>query len=257
MPFGTARGQGFNTPSIINFQIDNVIFTVNGMFIYSTNPPALGTLKLSIPFNGPGTDRSGNAYLDGVTWYTFSGGTYYASQLFSDTANGASVRFYTAPAPNGPWTLQGIVQVNTSGILALGAAASIELLQPLATFLTILQPGSSSITESWHSLALTTVTGSGNGVNGMRYRYMPFNCILLEWDLNTNSVASNTVIATLPAGWRPITQHNFESTTYGGTMALTTALNPHLFVNTNGTIEITGTNASAFQIAGTALIALD
>lgn len=153
MPFGTARGQGFNSPSIINFQIDNVIFTVKGLFVYSTNPPALGTLKFSVPFNGPGTDKSGNAYLDGATWYTFSGGTYYASQLFSDTANGASVRFYTAPAPNGPWTQQGIVQVSTAGVLALGAAASIELLQPLTTFATVTVPGGSGL-EGWHTITL-------------------------------------------------------------------------------------------------------
>lgn len=257
MPFGNARGQGFNTPSIINFQIDNIVFTVAGMFVYSTNPGALGTLKFSLPFGGPSTDKYGNAYLDGVTWYTFSGGVYYASQLFSDTANGPSVRFYSAPAPNGPWTLQGIVQANSNGVLSLGAAVSVDILQPLATFLTMIQPGSGNVTETWHNLALTTVTGSGNGVNGFRYKVLPFSCLLLEWDLNSNTVGNNVTIATLPANWRPAVAHNIESSSYGGSTALTTGGNPHFTVNPSGTIVTGGFPAVAFQVCGTALIGLD
>lgn len=257
MPFGNARGQGFNTPSIINFQIDNIVFTTAGMFVYSTNPGALGTLKFSLPFNGPGTDKYDNAYLDGVTWYTFSGGVYYATQLFSDVANGPSIRFYSAPAPNGPWTQQGILQANSNGVVSLGAAVSIDILQPLTAFLTILQPGSSNVTETWHNLALTTITGSGNGVNGFRYKFLPFNCLLLEWDINTNSVGNAVTVATLPANWRPATAHNIASGTYGGTAALTTAVNPHWVVNTNGTIVTGATGGNAFSMCGTALIGLD
>jgi hypothetical protein len=111
--------------------------------------------------------------------------------------------------------------------------------------------------EPWHTPALTTVTGSGNGVNGMRYKLMPFNCLLLEWDLATNSVGNNVTVATLPAGWRPATAHNIASGSYGGATALTTGTNPHFVVNTAGTIVTGGFPAINFDVCGTALIGLD
>ena len=114
-----------------------------------------------------------------------------------------------------------------------------------------------ALAESWHSLSLTTVTASGNGVNGFRYKLMPMKCLLLEWDLATNSVGNSVTVATLPAGWRPATAHNIGTGTYGGATGITTGANPHFTVNTNGTIVTGGFPAVAFDVFGTALIGLD
>ena len=251
-----------------------IVFGANGgIFVYS-GTPALGNLITSIA-GAAGIDNVGNAYLRGVVTYQELGPTSFLALQDDVTV----LTWWTATSAAGPWTkASSISSAAGAQVTYVNASGSIEVTTTdvptdggliventtLAGFngygfspSTGLVATIGGVFETWHTLSLTTVTASGNGVNGFRYRLMPFNCLLLEWDLNTNSVASNTVIATLPAGWRPAVQHNFASTTYGGTMALTTALNPHMFVNTSGTIEITGTNGSAFQIAGTALIGLD
>ena len=118
-------------------------------------------------------------------------------------------------------------------------------------------PGSANTLETWHSLSLTTVAGSGNGVNGFRYKAMPDDTLQLEWDLATNSVGNNVTIATLPSAWRPATAHNIASGSYGGSTGLTTGANPHFAVNTSGTIVTGGFAGINFDVCGTARIALD
>jgi hypothetical protein len=112
-------------------------------------------------------------------------------------------------------------------------------------------------TDTWHSLSLTTVTASGNGVNGFRYQLKPDNTLLLEWDLATNSVGNSVTVATLPAGWRPAKAHNIICGTYGASTTITTGANPHFAVNTNGTIVTGGFPAVNFDVFGTAVIGMD
>lgn len=171
-----------------------------------------------------------------------------ALELLSKTADGTSAAWQIIYFdPNGVQYQQAF---GTFAGVTL-PAASVTAIEPGVT--TELSPASGA---QWHTLSLTTATASGNGVNGMRYKMMPDNTLQLEWDINTNS-GNNVTIATLPAGWRPVKAHNIGSGSYGGSTALTSAQNPHLTVNTNGTIVMAGTTAAAFSMCGTARIGLD
>lgn len=172
-----------------------------------------------------------------------------ALELLSKTADGTSAAWQIIYFdPNGVQYQQAF---GTFAGVTL-PAASVTAIEPGVT--TELSPASGA---QWHTLALTTVTGSGNGVNGFRYKVMPGNMLLLEWDLAMNSVANNITIATIPAGWRPSKAHNIGSGTYGTSATITTAANPHFTVNTNGTIVTGGQAAVAFNMCGTAIIGLD
>lgn len=77
-------------------------FEINsgGAFFYG-GTPALGSLILSIA-NSDGTDRYGNAYLQGITNYFDAGGTYLAVRLITGALATA-----TAHGPGGPYSFSG------------------------------------------------------------------------------------------------------------------------------------------------------
>lgn len=182
----------------------------------------------------------------------------------SSAANTAQGLFQLVSAAADGSTLAGGVIYNiTGGLPSNFAHWNYEGFSIDAGSVTAAEPGTGTsdtnpaTAESWHTLSLTTVTASGNGVNGFRYKLLATNTLLLEWDLATNSVGNSVTVATLPAGWRPAKAHNIGMSTYGGSTALTTAVNPHFTVNTNGTIVTGGFPASAFDVCGTALIGMD
>lgn len=80
-----------------------------GVFVYSSSPPAFGTLVDSVAVQA-GTDLSGNAYLGGTTSYAKVGGTFFASNV-----NGGVVNFWTAATAAGPWVSAGSVFVDATG----------------------------------------------------------------------------------------------------------------------------------------------
>lgn len=268
MPFGNARGQGFNSPAILNFDVDNVVINPKGLFVYSASIPALGNLIASIVFGTANvTDKAGNVALPGQTSYVFQSGTYQALNIYNGQVN-----WFSAPTMAGPWTegsgIDGRADVFNVGAGTGGSGMQFLVQQDLFRFLdglsgmdwtpsTGLVAISGGTDQGWNILALTTVTGSGNGVNGIRCKLLPVNAVLLEWDIATNSVANGVTVATLPANCQPAKAHNIASGTYGGTVALTTAVNPHFTVNTNGTIVTGATGGNAFEMCGTALIGLD
>lgn len=252
-----------------------IVFGANGgIFVYS-GKPAANNLIYSVAGSG-GTDPYGNVYLEGAVGYGLIAGNFVATQILDGV-----ITLYdgvTLGSEAGGWTAgggfggsQGIVGMNTSVTLPVPiqvtaasnsfivGAASVTGGNSAVDFV----PGKgwtaqvSGVDETWHTLSLTTITASGNGVNGFRYKLMPFNCLLLEWDINTNSVGNGVTVATLPAGWRPATAHNIASGTYAGAVSLTTAVNPHWTVNTNGTIVTGATGGNAFSMCGTAIIAMD
>lgn len=67
MPFGNSRGQGFNTPVLLNFAAGNTIINPNGYFQYDGSPAA-GNLIYSNT-SATGTDKFGNNYLAGESFY--------------------------------------------------------------------------------------------------------------------------------------------------------------------------------------------
>lgn len=240
----------------------------DGLFMYN-GTPAAGNLIASDSVTA-GVDAKGNNFVAGRASYSatfataLSGGQviWYAGSLAGGWSSVATAVSH-AVSPQG-LVISGageLVLQNNAGTasISLGTAVSpnVVVIQGNLSALTAAQPGSPGLAEVWHSLSLTTVTGSGNGVNGFRYKLMPDNTLLLEWDLNSNSVGNNVTIATLPSGWRPATNHNIVSGTYGGSTALTTGANPHFVVNASGTIVTGGFPAIAFQVCGTALIGMD
>jgi hypothetical protein len=121
-----------------------------------------------------------------------------------------------------------------------------------------MQPGVIPVvTETWHSLALTGASASGNGVNGFFYRYRSDNEVELMWDITLTAGANN--ICTLPAGYQPSVQHNIQSSWYGaGPGAYSTTFSPHLLVfATTGVIQVENCNGLTISLCGRTKISLD
>lgn len=65
MPYGNARNQGYNNPVVAALEAGNVIINKNGLFMYSSLPPAKGNLVLAFAPVSGGTDSAGNVYPQG------------------------------------------------------------------------------------------------------------------------------------------------------------------------------------------------
>jgi hypothetical protein len=124
--------------------------------------------------------------------------------------------------------------------------------------ISVQQPGTQPVTtETWHSLALTGASASGNGVNGFWYRYRSDNEVELMWDITLTAGVSN--ICTLPAGYQPTVQQNIQSSWYGsGPGAYSSTFTPHLLVFAGtGVIQVENCNSTTISLCGRAKITLD
>jgi hypothetical protein len=111
-PIGVQPG----TPSQIA-RLTQIIITpgavLQGIFTYSTNPGAAGTLIESAGVATAGTDQYGNHFVTGHASY---GATFAAS------LNAGVIQFYTGSLAGG-WTAAGEVEIDSSGDLFLLAAS--------------------------------------------------------------------------------------------------------------------------------------
>jgi hypothetical protein len=94
---------------------------LEGIFTYSSNPGALGTLIESASVAAPDIDQYGNAYLQGNTVYE-AGSTYIAQNTQAGTAG-----WYTAPGPGGPWTFVGSLTLSTPGTLVISGFTDVAI----------------------------------------------------------------------------------------------------------------------------------
>jgi hypothetical protein len=120
-----------------------------------------------------------------------------------------------------------------------------------------IQPGSSPVEpESWHSLSLTNATASGNGVNGLFYRYRSDNSVELAWDITLSSSAAT--IATLPSLYTPTSAQNLPSAWYGtGPAAYLDTFSPALQVTAGGSITVQNCDSLTISLCGSIRIPLD
>lgn len=114
-----------------------------GLFVYDPTL-ALNNLIASITARA-GTDPAGNAVLPGIVNYNFGGGASTAAQL-----NAGALELFTSAGLAGPWTAQGEIFVNTSGLTIEAPLGSITL-----TCITAGQP-----------IALQNPTSITSGVTG-------------------------------------------------------------------------------------------
>jgi hypothetical protein len=118
-------------------------------------------------------------------------------------------------------------------------------------------PGSSPVEpETWHSLVLTNASASGNGVNGLFYRYRSNNSVELVWDITLSTSAAT--IATLPSLYTPQSVQNLQSSWYGtGPATYNDTFSPALQISAAGAISVQNCDALAISLCGEAYIPLD
>jgi hypothetical protein len=192
----------------------------NGLFCYSTDPGAPGTLIFSVT-EEVGEDEFTNAYLAGITGYSvFMGGV---CALNISNLNGHMV-LATAATEAGPWTVQGYFGAPTedarSGVvqlLAEGSGTAVMQLDgnaAMALFfnpvnvngpVTAVHPGDATGTaETWQ-----TATPPSGATGLLRYQLVasPPNCVMVQADLAFSPAVSGSVtLFTLPtvgAGYPP------------------------------------------------------
>ena len=125
-----------------------------------------------------------------------------------------------------------------------GTLVSIPTLQSqVATLQSQVATLQSQVATSWTSLSLqNSWTGSGGGdVNGVAYRRVWVGAyeVEVEGDIINTTVTGNSICATLPAGSRPATPQN-KLCFWNNPASSNSASPPWVFVNTDGTIQITG-----------------
>lgn len=122
MPFGNARGQGFNNPAILNFQVANIVLDKLGLFFYS-GKPGPGNPPIAWMSNG-NVDSFGNT-LSPLTGFTpiIGAGSDGNPQVILSEVGGFGV--LTFPVP-GTFTRYAEITGNVSGsgeaFQVLGAA---------------------------------------------------------------------------------------------------------------------------------------
>lgn len=91
---------------------------LEGIFTYSSNPPAAGTLIESASVQAAGTDKYGNHFVAGHASY--AGG-------FATSLNGGFVQFYTGSLAGG-WSATGSITTDSPGDILILAAAGRSVL---------------------------------------------------------------------------------------------------------------------------------
>jgi hypothetical protein len=100
-------------------------------------------------------------------------------------------------------------------------------------------------TDTWQTAALSNSwTGTGGGVNGVRYRLTTDQQVEIEGEITNATATGNSVCTTLPSGYRPPVARN-EPAGWNNPQASNAASAPWIFVNTTGDVQVTG-----IQVAG-------
>lgn len=244
-----------------------VVTPGRGLFVYSPSPGP-GNLIASVAASG-GLDPYGNEYEAGFATYenspvtrsiqilasliNFHGSNedqvpadiqYYgttgilaieatsgAAQVAIDNGSNADQGMLFDPATVQFLFSPHIISVGfeTSALVEIQGTAAVELLEVIL----------SGAVETWHTFSSLENSWTGT----LRYRLRAENEVSLQADsLTAGTLASGTVLATLPAGYRPASEQRLNVTT-----AASGALGddiPALLIETNGDIEIAGFSAN-------------
>ena len=175
-PYGNAYPAGFNIGAGSVFAGLNFTINTNGLFFY-TGTPALGNLIISLT-RVAGTDPSGNAYLQGGTFYQTTPSNLAVG------INVASITWYTATGPGGPWNL-------VDGISLQSSLLSVSNWNILSALSIIAGGGPFISGEGYHSMGLPA------GLSGaVRVKRLPWNKISLDVQVSWTATAATTFTMT-------------------------------------------------------------
>lgn len=217
----------------------------DGMFVYN-GTPTLGNLIASTASQA-GTDAEGNFYFAGETTYVNG-----VSQFVALNSAGGVLSWQTASAAGGPYAIQAsFTLTNLPAANTLGLSANLlwvanpvladSLWVPSADIPVGAAPTGA---ETWHSLNALGYSNSwaDSGVNvAGQYRLIasPPRTVEIIGDLTVGTVTDGTLIATLPANYRPThSQLIVNLQVPSGTP--TNPGNMRLSVGTDGTIKSQG-----------------
>lgn len=124
---------------------------LEGIFTYSSSPPAAGTLIESAGVATAGTDASGNHFVTGHASYAGS---------FATSLNAGFIQFYTGSLAAG-WTPSASIAIDALGDMAILAAVGRSVLTNNQT----LDDGSGNMTVS-AALACASLTVGGSSITG-------------------------------------------------------------------------------------------
>lgn len=236
-----------------------VVTSGSQMFVYSSNPPAVGTLVFSISAT-PGTDPYGNNYAAGFVNYGGSqigivNGTFTILTPFNDILELQWDTINFVLSLNDAIPLNFVVSREMCHLGVDGFvidAGKITAVKP-GTGTTFANPATP---EVWNNLALNAGFGAAGGgtstpgyqsegTNGGRARLRG------RVALTANQVAGAT-IATLPVGYRPASTQELPGS--NNLSGITSGRAP-IFISNTGTIQLTvaGTNGNFVELNGMVL----
>lgn len=148
------------------------------------------------------------------------------------------------------WGTQEIFNPNSPGQMVFRVSGASLAVKSLSIAAIIDDAGTA---ESWHNFSLGNGwTNRGAGFPSFAYRKVaaPAESIQIVGQMNTGTVTDGTTIATLPVGYRPITQHLIVARDAANSSA-------YLAVNTSGSIQIFDAAGSSVLQVVPAVIPLD
>ena len=99
------------------------------------------------------------------------------------------------------------------------------------------------LSDTWHTASLlNNWTGSGGGVNGIRYRLTASQQVEVEGDIINTVSSANSAAATLPAGYRAPASRNFPAA-WNNPVSSNSSSVPWINTDTSGDISVVGQEA--------------
>jgi hypothetical protein len=106
-------------------------------------------------------------------------------------------------------------------------------------------PGSNTTVEPWNNMTLLNSWATLAGFATPQYRRVPSPSGCVQITGLAQNGTSNSVLATLPTGYRPANAHRIPIYAFGGSMNITTET-PGMTINTNGNLSILGATNATF-----------
>jgi hypothetical protein len=127
--------------------------------------------------------------------------------------------------------------VGQNGTAIIFGGVPVEFLDPIASTLNAVKPGTTATAETWHTASLVNSwTGAGSGTNGLFYKLTVTGEVRVIGDVTSPGTAS--LMTTLQAGYRPATSVNIAFSRYDD------AGQAHALLGTDGTLTMQTTVGS-------------
>lgn len=208
---------GVGTPALLQFPLSPTSFFGNQPSISALSPSSSGQMYI----NGPALAQVGNRDWVQIGLVSDLSG-FYSRMFFTFVDDGHTGHTYMQMDDTG-------VNIFVCNTVTGSAPGTVTGVTP-------------AVAETWQTATLINGwTGTGGGVNGIRYRMLPLfgGLIEVEGEVINATATGNSTAATMGSFYRPPANRNHPAS-WNNPQASNAASAPWVFTDTSGNISITG-----------------